>query len=371
MYDGLYFIADFMPQEHPADLVLPIGPSGKYLAELTIRTAVETALDLGCGCGIQALLLSRHARRVTATDINQRALAMTQLNAGLNRISNIETLEGSYFEPVKGRTFDQLVANLPYVITPEQRYVYRDLGRADDLPIRQSIEVAPQHLNEGGYAQVMLNWIHEANQGWWQPIDEWTRGRGVDSWLLYSHSQTPEQYTKQWLTVDEGRQPEEYARTKSAWLEWYEAQHIERIGFGTLGLRRRTASKNWRCSVHVHQTASEPLGRYVQHLFEMQDYLGGLRKPVDLLGRRLRLHLMTVESSGRGAWRARTTRGFLIQESIHRQTARTIEHLDEATDLMTAIRKAGVLRPWSRFKTQELICGEIYRLMSVGMVVPA
>ena len=187
------------------------------------------------------------------------------------------------------------MANLPYVITPEQRYVYRDLGRADDLPIRQSIEEAPRHLTEGGYAQVMLNWIHQAKQGWWQPIEEWTRGRGVDSWLLYSHSQTAEQYTKQWITIEEARHPEEYAQTRRSWLEWYDAQRIERIGFGILSLRRRSSGHNWRCSVHIHQTASEPLGRHVQHLFEMQDYLGGVSKPSDLLGRRLQPHLMKVE----------------------------------------------------------------------------
>jgi hypothetical protein len=103
----------------------------------------------------------------------------------------------------------------------------------------------------------------------------------------------------------------------------------------------------------------------------MQDYLGGVSKPADLLGRRLRPHLMRVESPGGGRWRARTTRGFLIQESIHWQTARTLAQLNGASDLMTAIRNAGVLRPWSSVKTQDVICDEIYRLMNLGMIAPA
>ena len=37
---------------------------------------------------------------------------------------------------------------------------------------------------------------------------------------------------------------------------------------------------------------------------------------------------------------------------------------------MNAIQKARVLHPWSGLKTRELICDEIYRLMSVGMIVP-
>ncbi|HEY5982514.1 MAG TPA: methyltransferase, partial [Anaerolineales bacterium] len=279
VYDGLYFIVDFMPEDHPTDVVLPIGPSSKYLAEITIRKPVDSALDLGCGCGIQALLMSRHARQVAATDINPRAVELTRLNAALNGIMNVETLLGSYFEPVAGRTFDLLVANLPYVITPETRYIYRDTGQADDQSIRRNVEQAALHLREGGFAQIMLNWIHAASEAWWRPIENWTRQRNVDGWLLYSHSQTPEQYTKQWLMIDEARQPEEYASATRAWLTWYKQQHIERVGFGVLNLRRRSAPNNWRCSVHVSKTADEPLGKHVQHLFSAQDQLAGVGAP--------------------------------------------------------------------------------------------
>jgi methylase of polypeptide subunit release factors len=202
VYGGLFFIVDYLPQVQPPDVVLPIGPSGKYLASVTIRKPVESALDLGCGCGIQALLLARHAQHVTATDINPRALELTRLNATMNVLPNIETLEGSYFEPVAGRRFDLLVANLPYVITPESKYIYRDVGRPDDLPIRRNVGQIPLRLNEGGFAHVMLNRIHAADQAWWEPLEDWTKRRNVDGWLLYSHSQSPEQYTRQWLWID-------------------------------------------------------------------------------------------------------------------------------------------------------------------------
>ena len=64
------------------------------LADLTVRRAVRTALDVGTGCGIQALLAARHAQHVVATDINERALAFAALNAGLNGIDNIEFRAG-------------------------------------------------------------------------------------------------------------------------------------------------------------------------------------------------------------------------------------------------------------------------------------
>ena len=40
-----------------------------------------SALDLGTGCGIQALLAAKHSERVVATDVNERALAFAAFNA--------------------------------------------------------------------------------------------------------------------------------------------------------------------------------------------------------------------------------------------------------------------------------------------------
>src|SRR5690606_3490194 len=48
----------------PAGHVLGVGGASRTLAELVIPEPVERALDLGTGCGIQALLVSRHASRV-------------------------------------------------------------------------------------------------------------------------------------------------------------------------------------------------------------------------------------------------------------------------------------------------------------------
>src|SRR4029453_6428489 len=61
------------------DHVLGVSSASTSLARLTIREPVRRALDLGTGCGVQALHLAAPAERVVATDVNQRALWMTQL----------------------------------------------------------------------------------------------------------------------------------------------------------------------------------------------------------------------------------------------------------------------------------------------------
>jgi methylase of polypeptide subunit release factors len=58
------------------DHVLGVGGASTTLAQLTVREPVRSALDLGTGCGVQALHLSEHAEQVTATDRNPRACAL-------------------------------------------------------------------------------------------------------------------------------------------------------------------------------------------------------------------------------------------------------------------------------------------------------
>ena len=81
--------------------VMGIGGATRTLLEMTVRDQVDSALDVGCGCGIQALYLATHARRVVATDVSARACALTQFNAALNE-TTIDVREGSLFEPVEG-----------------------------------------------------------------------------------------------------------------------------------------------------------------------------------------------------------------------------------------------------------------------------
>ena len=51
----------------PADHVLGVGGASRTLAETIVPIQVDRALDLGTGCGIQALLVARRAGTVIAT----------------------------------------------------------------------------------------------------------------------------------------------------------------------------------------------------------------------------------------------------------------------------------------------------------------
>ncbi len=105
----------------PEDHVLGVGGASLTLAGLQLPTPAGRALDLGAGCGIQSLRARRDVAEVVATDISDRALRFTRLNALLNGMTGIRTLRGSLFEPVRGERFDRVVSNPPFVITPRVR----------------------------------------------------------------------------------------------------------------------------------------------------------------------------------------------------------------------------------------------------------
>ena len=96
------------------DHVLGIGGASIIIGRAVIREPVASALDLGTGCGIQALHMDSHCERIVATDTNPRALALAAATARLCGMS-WDLRAGSLFEPVAGERFDMIVSNPPFV----------------------------------------------------------------------------------------------------------------------------------------------------------------------------------------------------------------------------------------------------------------
>lgn len=136
---------------------------------LTVHRPGARALDLGTGSGVQALVLARQAGSVTATDVNPRALDFVRFNAALNQLGNVLPQEGSWFGPVQGSTFDAIVSNPPYVISPDAAYTYRDAGLARDTVSRMVVTEAARHLPPGGIATVLCKWAHD--DSWADPLN--------------------------------------------------------------------------------------------------------------------------------------------------------------------------------------------------------
>ncbi|HEX6517918.1 MAG TPA: methyltransferase [Nocardioidaceae bacterium] len=223
-----------------ADHVLGVSSASTSLAQLTVRAPVDRALDLGTGSGVQALHLAEHAGHVVATDVNERALAMTSLNAALNEV-RVEVRAGSLYEPVAGERFDLIVSNPPFVISPGtgERLVYRDSGLPGDEVVRRVVTEAADRLNPGGWCQVLGNWAHRRGEPWEQRLRGWLDETGCDAWVVQREVADLPEYVELWLKDAGLHGAPDYVERYDAWLSWFEEQDIEAVGFGWISMRRR------------------------------------------------------------------------------------------------------------------------------------
>ncbi|WP_167202993.1 methyltransferase [Actinomyces respiraculi] len=260
-----------------SDHVLGIGGAGLTLASLTPRTRVGTALDLGCGCGIQTLYLLCHAERVVATDISERALAYTAFNTALAGIGpdRLELRQGSLLEPVAGRRFDLIVSNPPFVLTPPAvreaglpLMEYRDAGRPV-LP--ELVPALGEHLEVGASAVMLGNWEHHEWQDWREHVSTWLPS-GTDAWVIERETQDPVEYATMWLR-DGGTTPERdpagFDAALAAWIDDFAERSVEAVGFGYLILHRPDPDSDgverepWRVLEEVGTRPAGPLGAHL------------------------------------------------------------------------------------------------------------
>lgn len=256
-------------------VVLGVGGASTTLAGITVRTPVAAALDLGTGSGIQALHAAQHATRVVATDLNPRALHITGLTLALSGTAAADLRRGSLFEPVRGEeTYDLIVSNPPFVISPGARLTYRDGGMGGDDLCRTLVQEAGERLNQGGFAQFLANWQHVEGEDWQDRLRSWVP-RGCDAWIVQREVQDINQYAELWLrdAGDHQGDAAEYQARYDAWLDEFEARKVKAVGFGWITLRRTDAAVPSLTVEEWPHPVEQPLGDTIRAHFDRLDHL--------------------------------------------------------------------------------------------------
>jgi methylase of polypeptide subunit release factors len=252
------------------DHVVGLNPPAVLLARLTARRPVRTVLDVGCGGGVQSFLAARHAERVVGVDLNARAVAFARFNARLNEVPNAEFREGDLFDPVRGERFDLIVCNPPYVVSPETQLLFRDGRRPGDSLCAEIVRRAGEHLEEGGFASVLVNWVVGEGEDWSGPLRRWVAETGCDAWLAHLDTQDALTYAAGWNRNDD---PGRFADALDRWAAYYAERGIAAIGMGAVVLRRREAGTNWVLADHLPDRPGAGASDEILRLFATQDRL--------------------------------------------------------------------------------------------------
>jgi hypothetical protein len=198
------------------------------------------------------------------------------LNAGLNDVPNIEIREGSFFEPVGDERFDWIASNPPYVIAPEADLVFRYSPSPRDEVSRTVLAEAARHLEDGGYAHALCNWIVPAGEAWDAPPRRWLDGLGCDALLLHHATEDPLAYAVRWNARLQQLAPDRYGTTLDRWLDYYERERIEAICSGAVILRRRDAPRNWVHTIEIGSAGRGSASPQILAIVAGQDYLANV-----------------------------------------------------------------------------------------------
>lgn len=230
-----------LPEGH----VLGVGGASLTLAGLQLPRRAGRVLDVGTGCGIQALRAARYADEVVVTDTSARALAFSCLTLRLNGLEASSMRQGSLYEPVAGERFDRVVSNPPFVITPRRAgvpvYEYRDGGAVGDALVARAITGAADVLAPGGIVQLLGNWEYRADEDGLDRVRGWVAAASepMDAWIIERERLDPLAYAELWVR-DGGTAPGSpaYAELIDAWLDDFEQRGVTEVGFGYVLLRR-------------------------------------------------------------------------------------------------------------------------------------
>ena len=121
------------------------------LAETLDIKPGETALDVGTGTGLIALLMAKKARFVLGVDVNPLAVELARKNAQLNCIKNVEFRVSDLFENVSGK-FDVITFNAPYLPGEAEEPIDLALvgGETGREVIDRFISEVPKYLTKNG-----------------------------------------------------------------------------------------------------------------------------------------------------------------------------------------------------------------------------
>jgi release factor glutamine methyltransferase len=138
----------------------------EHLAEIGLEG--KRFLDLGTGSGIVGLFAARAGAKVTAVDINPRAVECASQNA-TNAGLSLDCRHSDLFSSLSGQTFDVIAWNPPFFPKTVNSIAEAALYAGEDYAVvRRFAAEVPRHLKAAGKVFLVLS--KDLDIGKWNAI---------------------------------------------------------------------------------------------------------------------------------------------------------------------------------------------------------
>lgn len=124
-----------------------------FATDFMLKTVLDNeikgnVLDIGCGYGVIGIVISKMLKsNVTMSDINERAINLTNKNIELNGIKNVSVIVSDGYEKIF-QIYDTIITNPPI--------------RAGKEVIYEMYKNSKDYLNNGGIFYLVINKKHGA-----------------------------------------------------------------------------------------------------------------------------------------------------------------------------------------------------------------
>ncbi len=374
-FENFLFACD-APQARQRNRDVVIGPSAttNLLAKAALRTPCESVLDIGTGTGVLAILATRFSSRVTATDVNERALSFARFNAALNGVEGVEFVAGDALAPVHGRRFARILANPPFFLAAKRRFTHSDSPIELDGFTRKLAMEAPQHLEENGVFQMICEWVQVEGESSDQRLRSWTAGSGCDVFVLMGPSFAPAAYAERRHNEAATLYRDGNEDSLSERLNYLLGHGVEYVRSGIFTMRKRTGN-NWFTAVSGDFTKGTAVA--------IQQRMAGLKwlnehTADEWLAARLRLTPDTLikqtTTLGENGWRANVqiskADGIEDALSIDLAVLRTIELFDGSRTLQEITGQMARVQEIPTEEAKAKCLSLAKRLLQSGFVMP-
>jgi hypothetical protein len=378
---GLWLASDTHQQRETAgakDHVMTVNEPALALLDFAVPVAGERVLDLCSGVLLHGLAAGVGAQ-VTGADLNPRAALFGNFNAALNEHENVRCVTGDLFEPVAGQRFDLILSNPPFVISPGSGYSFRENPQALDDFCRRLVREVSNHLQEGGFCELICEWVELEDRPWEARLADWFRDTGCDVWVLAANRQLPQTYVRDWVaeTSYEDDQPSDERYT--AWLGHLIERGVTAVHGGLICMRRRSGD-NWTSFSRIEQgMPSKPVGAAVLQGFHNRDFLHAHRSDATFAQTRLAV-APGARLESKSAWREGDWRpdsmilsvedGVPVRVGLDPNVMALIQRVARCPTLAEAVADFADAQGMPVDKIAEQCLGILRRLLEQGCLVP-